>query len=157
MTKISKYINLYIKVMKKAVLILLVFCGYFAYPQGVDTKDVPVTIKSKFTKLFPSATNDKWGKVGKDSYECEFSNNGIETAVDFDLMGNLHETEMEVKLKDLPSAINEYVMKKYSWKKIKEAEEVTDEKGVVTYRVGVGIKARELIFDNKGNFLKQTK
>jgi hypothetical protein len=53
---------------------------------------------------------------------------------------------------EMPASIVSYVKMHYKGQAIKEAAKVTNAKGIVTYEAEV--KGKELIFDEKGNFLK---
>jgi len=79
----------------------------------------------------------------------------MEAAVSFDKNGNLLETEKEIAVKDLPAAVSAYVTKNYPGQTIKEASMITDAKGVKTYEAEM--KGMDLVFDEKGNFLKTEK
>jgi hypothetical protein len=72
-----------------------------------------------------------------------------------DVSGNILETEVEIKIDELPAKAKEYVSKNYAGQKIKETAKITDSKGVVTYEAE--IKGKDLIFDSNGNFIKEVK
>ena len=143
--------------MKKIFVIALILCGYFATAQNMDTKSVPSIVTAKFTSNYPSINDNKWGKVNMDNYETEFINNGIASSVLFDNKGNVLETVIVVKPIELPNPISDYIAKNYNWKKIREAEKVTDLHGKVSFRVGLGVKELELVFDYQGNFIRLSK
>lgn len=143
--------------MKKSILILLVLCSFYSFSQNMDQKDIPSIVKSKFASLYPSVTDVKWGKINLDNYECEFNNNGVETAVLIDNKGLIFETDTELKPSELPASVNDYILKNYAWKKLRESEKSVDGRGKVTYRVGIGVKEIELVFDYQGNFVRLSK
>lgn len=52
----------------------------------------------------------------------------------------------------MPAHISIYIKQHYSGTKINEAGKITDAKGAIIYEAEV--KGKDLIFDEKGNFLK---
>lgn len=72
-----------------------------------------------------------------------------------DASGNILETEVEIKIDELPASAKAYAAQHYAGQKIKEAAKITDSKGAVTYEIEV--KGKDLIFDNTGKFLKEVK
>ncbi len=119
--------------------------------QKLKDSDVPANVKQTLTELYPNAKVSKWEKE-KGNYEAEFENNKVETSVLIDADGKLMETEVEIAVNELPSAVNDYVSKNFSSKKITEASRITDNAGVVTYEAEVAKK--DLIFDSAGNYIK---
>ena len=72
-----------------------------------------------------------------------------------DAQGNLLETEEEIRVSELPGAVNEYINKMHKGVKIKEASKISDAQGMIKYEADIG--KEDLIFDNNGNFLKSEK
>jgi uncharacterized membrane protein YkoI len=141
--------------MKKiAVVIALLLFATLSFAQKMQEKDVPNAVKLAFQKQFPTAQKVKWEKESG-NFEAEFEMDKTETSVLFDLQGNILETETEIAVNQLPKAILDYVATNYKGQKIKEAAKITDAKGVLTYEAE--IKGKDLIFDEKGNFLKEVK
>ena len=143
--------------MKRMILLMLVISGFYGYAQNVDTKDVPSIVRNKFAAAYSSVTDAKWGLTNINNYEAEFTINGIDTSVLYDNKGNILETYVVVKPSELPNPVTDFLAKNYAWKKIREAEKVTDGRGKVNFRVGVGVKEVELVFDYQGNFIRLSK
>lgn len=139
---------------KLASLMVAGLISGFAIAQKVSHKDVPQQVKSAFEKTYPSAKEVKWDKEGS-NFEAEFEFDKSEMSVLFDANGNVLETETEIEVGQLPQAVVDYVATHYKGKKIKEAAKITDAKGVVTYEAEV--KGMDLLFDSKGNFIKEAK
>lgn len=138
--------------MKKSVILLAsMFAVTFTNAQKVSDKEVPTAVKTTLQKKYPNAKEIKWEKE-KVNYEAEFNVNETDYSLLIDGSGYILETEIEIKVDELPAKAKEYVKKKYAGQKIKEAAKITDSKGVVTYEVE--IKGKDLIFDNNGNFIK---
>ena len=138
--------------MKKLILssVLLGLFAVSAFALGGD--DIPPAVKANFTKLYPSVTKVKWGKE-EANFEVEFEMNKTEMSCLFDDAGNLLETETEIAITALPKSVSDYVAKNYAGQKIKEASKIIDSKKTTTYEAEV--KEGDLIFDDKGNFIKK--
>jgi len=143
------------KKMKKLVFLLAAVASVsFANAQKVSDKEVPAAVKSALQKSHPNAKGLKWEKE-KGNYEAGFEVGETDYSVLIDASGKILETEVEIKIDELPANAKAYVAKHYAGQKIKEAAKITDSKGVVTYEAEV--KGKDLIFDNTGKFLKEVK
>ncbi len=112
----------------------------------------PATVKEAFAKNFPGITVKKWDKEdGK--YEANFTQNGKTMSATFDANGTLEETETDIKVAELPSAVTNYIKTKYNGANIKEAAIITNAKGEKMYEAEV--KGKDLLFDMQGKFLKE--
>ncbi len=141
--------------MKKLVFLLAAVASVsFANAQKVSDKEVPAAVKSALQKSHPKAKDLKWEKE-KGNYEAGFEVGETDYSVLIDASGKILETEVEIKIDELPANAKAYVAKHYAGQKIKEAAKITDSKGVVTYEAEV--KGKDLIFDNTGKFLKEVK
>lgn len=139
--------------MKTLVLTLFaILTSAFAIAQDLNPKDVPGIVKSTVLIKFPDATNIKWEK-DKDNYEASFIYEKQQQSVLIDRSGNLIETEIQITKDDLPDSVLPYVKVNYRRKKIKEVSKITDANGKVFYEVE--IYKKDLIFDHKGNFVKE--
>lgn len=113
--------------------------------------NTPAAVKAAITKLYPTAKNVKFEKEDGD-YEAGFKHNGKSMSVVLDANGTVKETETEITISELPPAVRNYVAKQMPGKKIKEAAEIVDAKGVKTYEAEVG--GKDLMFDSAGKLLK---
>lgn len=139
---------------KLAFLMVAGLITSFAIAQKLSEKDVPQPVKTAFQKSYPTAKEVKWDKEGS-NYEASFDFNETDYSVLFDANGSIVETEAEIEISQLPKSVTEYVTTHYKGQKIKEAAKITDAKGVDTYEAE--IKGMDLLFDSKGNFVKQLK
>jgi len=140
----------------KRILMNLFVAGtisIFACKQKFDASNVPESVKASFAKQFPGATA-KWSK-DEGNYEAEFELNENKMSAVFDANGSMEESEMEIKVQDLPSNTAAYVNEHYKGKTIDEAEKITKADGTVNYEIE--IDGKEVIFDSAGNFLKEEK
>lgn len=142
--------------MRKILLYILILSTSIVKAQNLDFKDLPSAVKTKFETTYPEVKESKWGKAVA-NYEGEFSLNGVETSVLLDVKGNVIETNTEIKISELNKNIIDYLNKNYGWKKIKNTVKITDINGRTTYRIGIGVKRLDLIFDYQGNFLRMLK
>ena len=141
--------------MKKLIFLLVAVASVsFANAQQVSGKDVPAVVKSALKKNYYNAKELKWEKE-KGNYEAGFEVGETNYSILINASGKILETEVEIKMHELPAIAKTYVAKHYAGQKIKETAKITDSKGVVTYEAEV--KGKDLIFDNSGKFLKEAK
>jgi hypothetical protein len=140
------------KIKMKKLMLAAALLAIFAVSAFAGGDDAPAAVKASFTKLYPGVTKVKWGKEDA-NYEAGFEMNKTEMSCLFDANGNLLETENEIAVTALPKSVSDYVSKNYAGQKIKEASKIVDAKKVTTYEAEV--KEGDLIFDEKGNFLKK--
>lgn len=141
--------------MKKVTMIsaLVSLIGFSACAQKLDASKVPAAVKATFEKQYPGASV-KWEKEdGK--YEAGFKQNGNTMSALYEANGTMTESEMDIKVSDLPASVLAYVKENYKDKKIKEGAKITKSDGTVNYEAEVD--GKDVIFDAKGKFLKEMK
>ncbi len=139
--------------MKNLIFIVALSLGVgFANAQKVKEADVPAAVKDGFKKQFPASKVEGWEKEGG-NYEAEFDQNKVEASALFDASGKLLETEVEIKVSELPKAVTDYMNKNVPGKKIKEASKITDAAGKISYEAEAG--EADYIFDANGGFVKK--
>lgn len=139
--------------MKQMIVLLAIsVISLSASAQKVKEKDVPSAVTSAFKQQFSTAKDVEWEKE-EGNYEAEFKTGKIEQSVVFDAAGKILETEVDIKEDALPPQAREYMSKKYSGEKIKEASKITESSGTVKYEAEV--RGKDLIFDSNGNFIKE--
>lgn len=140
----------------KKVLILMAtgIVTSLAIAQRIAEKNVPKPVKEALQKAYPTAKEIKWDKEGS-NYEASFDFNKTDYSVLFDANGTVIETEVEIEISQLPKAVLAYIAANYKAQKIKEAAKITNANGIITYEAE--IKGKDLIFDSKGNFIKEVK
>jgi len=139
--------------MKKSILFLAILViAISAKAQNLKESEVPASIKNSFTKLHPNAKVDKWEKEGS-NYEAEFTENKIESSVDFGPNGQFISSEVEINVSALPKAAADYCTKNMTGKKIKEASKITDKDGKVSFEAEVD--GADYIFDANGTFVNK--
>jgi Putative beta-lactamase-inhibitor-like, PepSY-like len=141
--------------MKKLMIMaaLAAIVVFSATAQKLDAAKVPAAVKAAFAKQYPGAVA-KWEKEdGK--YEAGFKQNGSNMSALFEANGIITESEMDIKVADLPATVLAYVKEHYSGKKIKEGAKITKADGTVNYEAEVD--GKDVIFDANGKFLKEMK
>jgi len=127
--------------------------GFAACAQRLDASKVPAAVKSSFAKQYPGVTA-KWEKEAG-NYEVNFKQNGITMSALYDANGSMKESEMDIKVTDLPATVQAYVKEHYKGKTVKEAAKITKADGTVNYEAEVG--GVDVIFDVSGKFLNEAK
>ena len=121
--------------------------------QKIEMSSVPAAVKSSFEKKFPGI-KAKWEKEdGK--YEAGFKQEGKTMSAMFEANGTFTESEMDIKVTELPANVLSYVKSHYKGKSIKEGAKITKADGTVNYEAEVNDK--DVIFNGEGKFLKETK
>lgn len=140
--------------MKKLVLLgCLTSIIFSACAQKLDVAKVPAAVKNSFEKKYPGIAA-KWEKE-EGNYEVNFKQNGNSMSELISADGTIMETEMGIKITELPLAILNYVKEHYKGKTIKEGAKITKADGTVNYEAEVA--GRDVIFDADGKFIKEVK
>lgn len=141
--------------MKKKTLIgLLAACLLTAqsFGQKIRSTEVPAPAREALTKMYPTATGVTWEKE-KGNFEANWGGKSKEDhSVVFTAQGGFVEKVEAIAISSLPTAVATYVKSHYPGATIKEAGKATDAQGKISYEAEV--KGKDLIFDEKGNFLK---
>lgn len=141
--------------MKKLLFTLTFAAGLASLnAQKMKQKDIPVAVQKSFQKQFPNVKDAKWEKE-KENYEAAFKSNNTEMSIVINPSGIILETENKINRNALSTTIKNYITKNFPNQKIKEAAKITNAKGNITYEAEVN--GKDLIFDNKGTFLKEVK
>jgi Putative beta-lactamase-inhibitor-like, PepSY-like len=144
--------------MKTLLLILVTVLSMdYAYSQKIKESEVPAPVKAKFQSLHPNVKDAIWLKLKKSSYEAEFTQNKKNFGVSIDSLGNLKETEMDMKVSELSKEIHAYVAKNYPDYAITEAAQITYSDGKPMYEAEItkGKESFDLLFDSSFKFVKK--
>jgi hypothetical protein len=121
--------------------------------QDLKSKDVPQAVKAALMSKYPEAAKVSWEKE-KGNYEANWGGkSGEDNSVMFTPAAEFVEIVKAIPVSSLPASIAPYVKAHYKGQKIKEAGKVTDAAGKTMYEAE--IKGGDLIFDEKGNFIKK--
>jgi len=140
----------------KKILLSMLMAGCLtgiATAQKVQTSSVPASVKVTLLKKYPNAAKVTWEKE-KGNYEANWGGkSGEDMSVQFMPDGTFIEQVVAIPVNELPTGVAAYVKQHYKGVKITEAGKVTDAKGTLMYEAEV--KGKDLVFDQKGSFLKQ--
>jgi hypothetical protein len=89
----------------KNFFILVALFSIIFFP-ACGQKNPPENVKREFTQKFADAKSIKWDSEEPNEWEAEFKINGKEMSACFDNAGKWLETEAEVSVKELPSAVS---------------------------------------------------
>jgi hypothetical protein len=121
--------------------------------QDLKSSAVPQVVKTALMAKYPQATKVSWEKE-KGNYEANWGGkSGEDNSVVFTPAGAFVEIVKAIPISSLPAAVAPYVAAHYKGSRIKEAGKVTDAAGKTMYEAE--IKGGDLIFDEKGNFIKK--
>jgi uncharacterized membrane protein YkoI len=146
---------------RKKTILLLMAMGLsinFTFAQKIEESQVPAPVKAKFQSLHPAVKDVKWHKLKKGGgYEAEFKENKSDYGVSLDSLGNVKETEKEMKVSELSKEINDYVAKNYPGYKITEAAQITYADGKPMYEAEITKEKDkfDLLFDSANNYVKK--
>ena len=135
------------------LIVCIIATGLSASAQKLATSKVPDAVKSSFSKKYPGITAT-WEKEGG-KYEAGFKKNNHTMSALFEANGTMTESEVGIKVSDLPRAVITYVKEQYKGKTIKEGAQITKADGTINFEAEVD--GKDVIFDAKGNFLKVTR
>ncbi|RWY46064.1 PepSY-like domain-containing protein [Mucilaginibacter gilvus] len=141
--------------MKKIILSLSVLLSVttLTIAQTVKSALVPTSVREALMKKYPEATKITWEKE-KGNFEANWGGkSGEDMSVQYTPSGTFVEQVAAISPSELPAGVAMYVKQHYKGVKITEAGKVTDAKGTLMYEAEV--KGKDLVFDEKGNFLKK--
>jgi|HubBroStandDraft_4_1064222.scaffolds.fasta_scaffold282313_1 hypothetical protein len=143
-------------IMKRMLFSAIIFTSSItgiAVAQDLKEKDVPPAVKSAFAKKYPYANKISWEKE-KGNFEANWGGkSGEDSSALFTPSANFVEIVVSIPINQLPASVAPYVNKNYNGAKIKEAGKITDASGKHMFEVE--IKGKDLIFDEKGVFIKE--
>lgn len=140
----------------KMKLVSALFASLFFFvasnAQSIKVDKVPAPVKSALQKKFAEAKDVQWEKE-KGNYEANWGGKSKEdNSVQFTPLGEFIEIVKAIPVSELPAPVIAYVKQHYKGAKITEAGKVTDAKGKTSFEAEVNKK--DIIFDEKGNFVK---
>ena len=141
--------------MKKYLLVVLPVLAFsnILSAQKIDESKVPALVKQAFIQKYPGVSG-KWEKEDV-NYEVNFKNNNSVMSAVIDTKGTILETETDIAVKDLPTAITEYIKSHYKGAAIKEAALIVKAGGESMFEAEVN--KMDLLFDRDGKFIKEVK
>jgi uncharacterized protein YxeA len=123
--------------------------------ESKDNIPVPAIVKAALYKKYAEAKNVTWEKE-KGNYEANWGGkSGEDNSVQFTPSGNFIEIVKAISVNQLPPNVIAYVKQHYQGAAITEAGKVTDAKENSFFEAEV--RGKDIIFDEKGNFVKTEK
>jgi hypothetical protein len=121
-----------------------------------ESGDIPDAVLKNFKAKYPNANSVKWEK-DEDIFVVEFILDGQEYEAEFDKTGKWLETEKEIKIGDLPEAIQKVLNTKFSAYEVGEAEYVETADYGIIYDVVIEKRDKEIeiYFYPDGRILKE--
>ena len=109
------------------VIPLLVACFFACHSstaasQSADASDPPAAVLAAFAEKYPDEKSPEWEVDRNGSYEAHFKKRGEKMRADFTPEGVWIETEMSLKWKDLPGAVQDAIEDEYDRDDIVELE-----------------------------------
>lgn len=125
--------------------------------QKITDNKVPAVVTKAFKAKFPTATKAKWELEDSKDYEVNFKINKAEHSAVFDASGIWMETETEIDVSQLPSAVSQAISKQFSGYKIKEPEMVEKKDKGKYYEVELtkGKETIEVVLSPKGEVISK--
>lgn len=145
----------YISMKKRVLSVSFCLCVFVIQATAQDLKagKVPASVKSALNKKYPGAKKVSWEKE-KGNYEANWGGkSGEDNSVQLKPSGEFIEIVKAMPVSELPAPVLAYVKEHYKGVKITEAGKVTDAQGKSFYEAQVNKK--DLVFDEKGNFVKK--
>lgn len=145
--------------MKSIILLLLcaLITSVSAYAQKISSDKVPPPVHAFFKAKFPAAEKIEWEMENDQEYEAEFKNGVEEQSARFDRAGKWLETETEIKVSELPQAVQDALAKEFAGYNIHEASKVEDVLYGNFYEVEIQKDKEEfdVLLDVSGKVLKK--
>ena len=132
---------------------IVAFVALTVNAQKLDASKVPAAVKTAFAKQYPGATAKC--EMEKGNYEAGFKQNGQTMSALFTPTGTMTESEVAIKVSELPAGVSAYLKEHYKGKPIKEAAKITKVDATVNYEAEVN--GKDVIFDANGKFLREEK
>jgi Putative beta-lactamase-inhibitor-like, PepSY-like len=144
---------------KSSILLVAVLLSSLTFAQKIQDKDVPVLVVSAFKSKFPLAIKPTWELEKTNEYEVGFKLNNEETSANFDNTGKWLETEVEIKVAALPTAVQTVLRKDFAGFKIDEASKIESMTNGKCFEAEVkkGAETFDLLFTSDGKLISKTK
>lgn len=140
------------KNLKIAALLLIATATVSA--QDLKISEVPVNLKTTFSKAYTNVTDVEWEKKG-DHFKVEFEINNLDHDIWYNAQGDVIKSKIEILENELPSVVATAVKTKYPDYKI-DSVEVHEKDGATSYEVEIEkgwTMERKLILDVSGKIL----
>jgi hypothetical protein len=133
--------------------------SYEAVAQKIATDKVPAAVTTAFKAKFPTVEKSSWEMESKTEFEVNFKLNSNEISASFDDTGKWLETETEIKVSALSSAIQATLKNEFAGFDVVEASKIENADGTTSYEAEIkkGKEAFDVLLASDGKLLKKTK
>ncbi len=144
------------KILSSLVLMLAISSITFAQENESNEKvNIPVAVQKALKQKYPEAKKVGW-ETENGNYEANWGGrSGEDNSVQFTPSGSFLEIVKAIPLSQLPASAQSYIKSNYKSAKFGDIGKVLDAKGITSYEVEVN--NMDVIFDEKGNFVKTEK
>lgn len=139
--------------MKKLIILFLTVFAVSACSQ--ENKNIPESLQSKFTAMYPKADEVEWSKEDG-NFEVNFEIDDVEMSAVLDSKGSLLETESEIDTDNLPGVVKSTIEKDFAGYDIEEAAKIVKD-GKTTYEAELkkDDEKFDAVFDINGKFIEK--
>jgi len=143
--------------MKKIILLSIMFNLFFTVQaQKLAASEVPQAVIAAFRKSNPTVSNPEW-KMDKSNYQARYVFDKRQRLVTYSKTGTPVVHDSKVAIAALPPGVKVYLDKNFPGHsdELDKVIKITKPDGVVNY--DIEIDGKDLIFDDKGKYLKTLK
>ncbi|MFI5156402.1 MAG: PepSY-like domain-containing protein [Chitinophagales bacterium] len=141
--------------MKKLTFLSILFAAAnILHAQKMDPSKVPGAVRNSFSNKYPGIEKISWEKENG-QYEASYTKDGQSLSAMFKSDGTFTESEIDIKVDELPAPALNYMKEHYKGLEIKEASKITKASGEINYEAA--INGKDAIFDANGKFIKEVK
>ena len=146
--------------MKNAILLFaLILSGIISsQAQTLRMDQVPKVAQHNFRTKYPSAQQESWEQVAKDTYQVGFFNGKKRQTAQFDGAGKWLETQTDVQFSQVPGAVSRAVSKEFPGFDVQIISQIeSPDQTEMTYEVVLfkGKENYDVTFSAKGAILKK--
>ena len=122
--------------------------------QDIDSKNVPVAVKTTFSKAYPKATNVDWEMKGAD-YKVDFDLGKTDHSAIYAASGKNISFEKDIPNNQLPATIAKSIKVKYPKGRVDDVDWINTG-GKITYKVDIeGMPDVNVWYSADGKFIKE--
>jgi hypothetical protein len=139
----------------------VIFISFSGSAQELSEEEVPVAVRNSFYELYPNMFVYEWELEKKEQvYEAEFMNKGREMEAIFRPDGTYIGTEIDIKMEDMPEAVQKaFALSDYSKWVVEDTEEFDRKEGEKLYVIEVERRKKKvkLYYTKNGSLINVKK
>jgi hypothetical protein len=144
--------------MKKIVLFtLIIFQTIILFGQKITSDRVPAPVKASLKSKYPTAAKVNWQMANAGEYKASFMMKKMPRSAFFAPDGTWRQTEIMVKINELPQNIRRNVSKQFVGYKLRNAYKIEKREGASVYKVLIlkGTKMMNVVYAVTGEMLSK--